>query len=82
METLNNTNNAPYQSNISARVRSVLTIAGIVTAIICSLILLKDIHSVAPESIRLSGSIEGPDVVNTDLLATVKNMASALTVFR
>ena len=45
METLHNISSAGNKSHISVRVRSVLTLVGIVTAIICALVFFEELHA-------------------------------------
>ena len=74
METLHNISTARNKSHF--RLRSALILAGIVIAIICSLVSLKDIHSAKGAETRALGSIGIPAFVNTDFLVN-----AALTDF-
>jgi hypothetical protein len=67
METFHTNNTAPNKSYI--RLRSVLTFVGIVTAIICLLVSLKEIHSADGLESRALQSMETPKLVNAELLA-------------
>jgi hypothetical protein len=76
METLHT--NSPAKSKSHFQVRSILIVAGIVIAIICSLVSLKEIHSADSTEATVLGSIETPSFVNTDV---VMNTASAIVSF-
>jgi hypothetical protein len=67
METLHTNSTAPNKTYI--RLRSVLTFVGIVTAIICLLVSLKEIHSTDGLESRAPRSLETPNLVNAELLA-------------
>ena len=83
METLHNTNPTRNISEIAKRDRLTLTLAGIVIAIICSLVFLHDTHSTGRVATRL-GLGEGSKIVPTDLPLEIKKfeVASAIWLFR
>ena len=66
METLHNTNPTRNLSQVREQDRLILTLAGIVIALICSLVLLHDTHSMERVATRL-GLGEGSKIVPTDL---------------
>ena len=80
METLHNTN--PTR-NVRKQDRLILTLAGIVIALICSLVLLHDTHSMGRVATRL-GLGEGSKIVPTGLPVEIKKfeVASAIWLFR
>jgi hypothetical protein len=63
----------PHTSNTSRNksislLRSVLPLVGIVIAVICSLVSLKEIHSAERAEIRAPRLIETPKLIRADLL--------------
>ena len=82
METLHNANPAQNISEIAKRERLTLTLAGIVIAIICSLVFLNDTHSMG-RATKL-GLREGSKIVPTSLPLEIKKseVASALWLFK
>ena len=83
METLHNANPAHNISEIAKRERLTLTLAGIVIAIICSLVFLNDTRSAGGTVIKL-GLRDGSKIVPTGLLLEIKKsvVASALWIFK
>ena len=83
METLHNTNPTRNISEIRKRDRLTLTLAGIVIAIICSLVFLHDTHVTGRVATRL-GLGEGSKIVPTDLPLEIKKfgVVSAIWLFR
>ena len=83
METLHNTNPTRNLSQVREQDRLILTLAGIVIALICSLVLLHDTHSMGRVATRL-GLGEGSKIVPTDLPVDIKKfeVASAIWLFR
>jgi hypothetical protein len=77
MKTLSNISTLPNTSQISAQVRSVLTIVGIVIAIICSLVFLKEIYSsgIMGSPVR---SMEVSKIVNVEMV--VKAASNVLSL--
>ena len=71
MKTLLNISTARNKSYI-ARVRSVLTFVGIVTAIICSLVLLQDVNAA-----ERSGEVSGPRSMETSKFGNVQLLVKA-----
>jgi hypothetical protein len=78
METRYNTNPARNISEIAKRERLTLTLAGIVIAIICSLVLLHDNHSTGREATRLPRLGERSKIVLSDLPLEVKKVRNSL----
>ena len=83
MKTLHNANPARNISEIAKRERLTLTLAGIVIAIICSLVFLNDTHAMGRASTKL-GLREGSKIVPTGLPLEIKKseIASALWLFK
>jgi len=83
METLHNANPAQNISEIAKRERLTLTLAGIVIAIICSLVFLNDTRSTGGTVIKL-GLRDGSKIVPTGLPLGIKKseVASALFLFK
>jgi hypothetical protein len=83
METLHNANPARNISEIAKRERLTLTLAGIVIAIICSLVFLNDTHVMGRASTKF-GVREGSKIVPTRLTLEIKKseVASALSLFK
>jgi hypothetical protein len=83
METLHYTNPTRNISEIVKRERLTLTLAGIVIAIICSLVFLHDARSTGGPGIKL-GFREGSKIVPTGLPLEIKKseIASALWLFK
>ena len=83
METLHNTNPTRNLSQIRKQDRLILTLAGIVIAIICSLVLLHDTHAMGRVATRL-GLGEDSKIVPTDLPLEIKKfeVASAIWLFK
>ena len=84
METLHNT--APTQniSEIVKRERLTLTLAGIIIAIICSLVFLHDTHSTESETTRTPRLSERSKILLSDLPMEAKKfgVVSAIWPFR
>lgn len=59
----------PNQSHIPAQVRSALTLIGIVTAIICSLVFLQDVYSAENVEAGSLRSMDASKVVNVEMVA-------------
>ena len=83
METLHNTNSTRNLSQVREQNRLILSVAGIVIALICSMVLLHDTHSMERVGTRLGlgeGSKHGP----TGLPLEIKKfeVASAIWSFR
>ena len=72
METVHNTNPTRNTAEIRERVRSTLIFTGILTAIICLLILLHDTYSGGHVATRLPQLGEGSKIVLTDLPLEIK----------
>ncbi len=81
METFHNANPAQNISEIVKRERLTLTLAGIVIAIICSLVFLNDTHAMGRASTKL-GLGEGSKIVPTGLEIKKSEIASALWLFK
>ena len=83
METFHNTTPTRNLSQIRKQDRLILTLAGIVIAIICSLVLLHDTNSMGHVATRLSLG-EDSKIVSTDLPLEIKKfkVASAIWLFR
>ena len=83
METLHNTNPTRNLSQVREQDRLILTLAGIVIALICSLVLLHDTNSMGRVATRL-GLGEDSKIVPTDLPLEIKKfeVASAISLFR
>ena len=83
METLHNTNPTRNLSKVSKQDRLILTLAGIVIAIICSLVLLHDTNSMGHVATRLSLG-ENSKIVSTDLPLEINKfkVASVIWLFR
>jgi len=83
METLHNTNPTRNLSQVSKQDRLILTLAGIVIAIICSLVLLHDTNSMGHVATRLSLG-ENSKIVSTDLPLEINKfkIASVIWLFR
>jgi hypothetical protein len=80
METLHNT--SPTRNMSRIRERLVLTLAGIMIAIICSLVFLHDTQSMGGVATRL-GLSEGSKIVPTELPLTIKiEVASAMSLLK
>jgi hypothetical protein len=77
METLHTNNIARNKSNIL--LRSVLPLVGIVIAVICSLVSLKEIHSAKRVEASAPRSMETPKFGKINLLV---NTASTIWSFR
>jgi hypothetical protein len=71
MKTIHNTSKAQNKSHIRARVRSVLTVVGIITAIICSVVLLQDSHSAERAEVGVPNLMEASRFITADVLANV-----------
>ena len=84
METLHNTNPTPSTAEMRERGRSTLIFTGILTAIICLLILLHDTYSAGHVAKRLPRLGEGSKIVLTDLPLELKKfgVVSATWPFR
>jgi hypothetical protein len=76
METLHTI--SPEKNKSHFQFRSILIVAGIVIAIICSLVSLKEIHAAENTEASVPRSIETPSFVNAEL---VMNTASAIVSF-
>jgi hypothetical protein len=83
METLHNTNPTRNLSQVRNQDRLILTLAGIVIAIICSLVLLHDTNSMGPVATRLSLG-EDSKIVSTELPMKIKKfeVTSAISLFK
>ena len=83
METLHSTNPTRNLSKVRNQDRLILTLAGIVIALICSLVLLHDTHAIGRVATRL-GLGEDSKIVPTDLPLEVKKfeVASAIWLFK
>jgi len=82
METLHSTNQTWNLSQVRKQDRLILTLAGIVIAIICSLVLLNDTHAMGRTATRL-GLDEDSKIVPTDVLVFKKfEVASAISLFK
>jgi hypothetical protein len=83
MESFHNTNPSGNVSQVREHDRLILTLAGIVIALICSLVLLHDTHSIGRVSTRL-GLGEGSKILPTELSVDVNEfkIASAIWLFR
>ena len=83
METLHNTNPAQNITEIAKRERLTLTLAGILIAIICSLVFLNDTHSMGRATTKL-GLREGSKMVPASMHLEIKKseVASALWLFK
>ena len=83
METLHNINPTPNMTQARERHRFMLTLTGILTAIICSLVLLKDTHSMEPAATILQVGVDSKIVV-TELPVDMKKfeVASVIWLFR
>jgi hypothetical protein len=83
METLHNANPARNISEIAKRERLTLTLAGIVIAIICSLVFLNDTQVMGRSTSKLMLR-ESSKIVPTGLPLQIKksNIASALWLFK
>ena len=75
METLHNTSTTGNTMNIRTRVRSGLILLGIVTSIICSLVLLKDIHLSDLTEVSTPTSMEASRIIPADLTGEVMNIS-------
>jgi len=84
METLHITNSTRNMPEIRRRDRLTLTLAGILIAIICSLVLLHDTHLMGRVAAKLGGLDEHSKIVPTDLAVEIKKfeVASAIWAFR
>ena len=84
METLHNNNPGRNAAEIRERGRSTLIFTGILTAIICLLILLHDTYSAGHVATRLPLLGEGSNIVLTDLPLEIKKfrVVSAIWPFR
>jgi hypothetical protein len=65
------TNPKKDRSHISARVRSILTLTGIMIAIICSMILLQETNSLAGAEISTPTLVETSNFMNSEMLVNV-----------
>src|SRR5688572_823660 len=83
METLHNTNATRNLSQVREPDRLILTLAGIVIALICSLVLLYDTHSTGGVATRL-GLGEGSKIVPSELSVDINEfkVRSAIWLFR
>jgi hypothetical protein len=72
METLHTTNTS--NSNLQFRLRSILIVAGIVTAVICSLVSMNDIQ--LSEDVKANSPMERPTLTNANMLVN-----AALTIW-
>ena len=83
METLHNTNPTQHLSRVRKQDRLILTLAGIVIALICSLVLLHDNHLMGRTATRL-GLDEDSTIVPTGLTVEIKKfeVASAISLFK
>jgi hypothetical protein len=84
METLHNTNPTRSTAEIRERGRSTLIFTGILTAIICLLILLHDNYSVGHVATKLPRLDERSKIVLTDLPLEIKKfgVVSVMWPFR
>lgn len=82
METLHNTTPTRNLSQISKQDRLILTLAGIVIALICSLVLLHDTHAMGDVATKLG--LGGSNIVPSELSVNIKEfkVASAIWLFR
>lgn len=78
METLHNANPTRNISEIAKRERLTLTLAGIIIAIICSLIFLHDANSRGREATRFPSLGERSKIVLSDLPLEVKKVRGSL----
>jgi hypothetical protein len=69
MKTTYNISTTNRKSAINARVRSVMTLVGIITAIICSVILVQESGSTDRAEASIPTFIETSDLINTEMLA-------------
>jgi len=83
METLHNTNPTRNLSQVRKQDRLILTLAGIVIALICSLVLLHDTHAMGRVATRL-GLGEDSKIVPTGLTVEIKKfeVASAIRLIK
>ena len=83
METLHNTNPTRNLSQLRNQDRLILTLAGIVIAIICSLVLLHDTNSIGRVATRLSLG-EDSKIASTDFPLEIKKfeVASVIWLFK
>jgi hypothetical protein len=79
METRHNISNTRNKSHIDTRVRTVVTLVGMVIAIMCSVVLLTDLHAAGRVEASVPEHIETKNFVKVDLLIKLKNIAAAST---
>jgi hypothetical protein len=83
METLHNTNATRNMTQVREQDRLIMTLAGIVIALICSLVLLHDTHAMGRVATRL-GLGEDSNFGQTNLTLEIKKFeaTTAIWLFR